>query len=100
MSHQANDELRENQHENAPPALYHVYIHPHGISLNGKEYLLDDAGEVMLFASKDKALKFLSAGLIQVGDLDVDADTLTEDKAEELGYYIDLDLAFWTGDND
>ena len=30
MSHQANDELRENQHNEAP-VLYHVYRYPHEI---------------------------------------------------------------------
>ena len=97
MSHQANDELRENQHENAPDALYHIYMHPEGISLNGKEYLLDDAGEVMLFASIDKALTFMSDALRQTGDLAIDADVLSEEQAEDRGFYVGLDLGAWIG---
>ena len=101
MSHPANDELRENQHDDAPPAMYNVYRYPHGISLNGREYLLDDAGDVMLFPSEENAFKFVSDALRQVGDLDVDADDLTQDEIEDkFGYYVELDLADWIGDRD
>ena len=100
MSHQANDELRENQHNDAP-LMYHVYMHPHGISLNGREFLLDDAGNVMLFPSIDNALKFVSDALRQVDELDVDADDLTQDQMEkDYGYYVELDLADWVGSRD
>ena len=91
MSHQANDELRENQHDEAP-LMYHVYMHPEGISLNGREFLLDDAGNVMLFPSIDNALKFVSDALRQVDELDADADDLTQDQMEkDYGYYVELD---------
>tara|TARA_Y100000389_G_C17338080_1_gene451754 strand:- start:500 stop:805 length:306 start_codon:yes stop_codon:yes gene_type:complete len=100
MSHQANDELRENQHDDIP-AKYHVYMHPHGISLNGREFLLDDAENVMLFPSVDNAIKFVSDAMRQVGDLDADADDLTQDQMEDdYGYYVALDLADWMGSRD
>jgi len=100
MSHQANDELRENQHNEAP-VLYHVYRYPHGISLNGREFLLDDAGDTMLFPSIDNALKFVSDALKQVNELDVNADVLTQDKLEsDFGFYVELDLAGWIGGGD
>ena len=100
MSHQANDELRENQHDDAP-LMYHVYAHPHGISLNGREFLLDDAENIMLFPSIDNALKFVSDALRQVDELDADADDLTQDQMEkDYGYYVELDLADWVGSRD
>tara|TARA_R110002073_G_scaffold313238_1_gene485065 strand:- start:1779 stop:2027 length:249 start_codon:yes stop_codon:yes gene_type:complete len=81
--------------------MYNVYRYPHGISLNGREYLLDDAGDVMLFPSVENAFKFVSDALRQIGDLDIDADDLTQDEIEDkFGFYIELDLADWVGDRD
>ena len=81
--------------------MYHVYMHPEGISLNGREFLLDDAGNVMLFPSIDNALKFVSDALRQVDELDADADDLTQDQMEkDYGYYVELDLADWIGSRD
>jgi len=39
--------------------MIRVYRYPEGISLNGKEYLLDDDNEIMLFENQAKAEIFL-----------------------------------------
>ena len=96
MNHPANDELRENQHDDAPPTMFHVYVYAEGISLNGKEYLLDDAGERMLFPSDENARRFITDAVIQVGDLEQGSDTMTDDELEKMGYYIGLDLQEWS----
>ena len=36
-----------------------IYRHINNISLNGKEYVLDDNNETMRFSSPDDAIKFL-----------------------------------------
>ena len=36
-----------------------IYRAAGGVSLNGKEYVLDDEGEPMLFNNEDEALEFL-----------------------------------------
>jgi len=125
MSHQANDELRENQHENAPKlsrdaikkaveavrqsktAPYYIYrdnFFKTSRRYIGKEYLKDDAGEVMLFASIDKALTFMSDALRQTGDLAIDADVLSEKKAGDMGFFVGkattLELGAWMGGRD
>ena len=38
---------------------YRIYRHPEGISLNGKEFICDDNGEVRLFNSRRLALFWL-----------------------------------------
>ena len=38
---------------------YRIYRHPEGISLNGKEFICDDKGEVRLFNTAKKALVWL-----------------------------------------
>ena len=38
---------------------YRIYRHPEGISLNGKEFICDDNGEVRLFNSERLALFWL-----------------------------------------
>tara|TARA_R100001369_G_scaffold29082_1_gene52198 strand:+ start:38 stop:337 length:300 start_codon:yes stop_codon:yes gene_type:complete len=96
MSHSANDELRENQHNDAPPTMFHVYVYAEGISINGKEYLLDDAGERMLFPSDENARRFITDAVIQVGDLEQGSNTMTDDELEKMGYYIGLDLQEWS----
>tara|TARA_B100001250_G_scaffold289588_1_gene251371 strand:- start:1012 stop:1227 length:216 start_codon:yes stop_codon:yes gene_type:complete len=38
---------------------YVIYRNPEGISLNGKEYVLDDDGEPITFTSEKHAIEFL-----------------------------------------
>jgi len=38
---------------------YRIYRHPQGISLNGKEFICDDKGDVRLFATEGLALVWL-----------------------------------------
>ena len=37
-----------------------IYKHPHGVTLNPKEYLLDNDDEVLRFKSEEEARKHLS----------------------------------------
>ena len=39
---------------------YRIYRHPENISLNGKEFILDENDEVKLFKSEKAALAFLN----------------------------------------
>jgi|TARA_R110000823_G_scaffold11710_4_gene39544 hypothetical protein len=63
---------------------YNLYRSPNGISLNGREYALDDDGNVRLFDTKKELLEFI-------------ADTegfsyITEDSLEEtFGSYIGIE---------
>ena len=41
-----------------------------GISLNGKEYVLDDKGDIKLFDTRDTALDFLKANGVTENDMD------------------------------
>ena len=38
---------------------YRIYRHPEGISLNGKEFICDDKGEIRLFNTENLALVWL-----------------------------------------
>ena len=40
--------------------MIRVYRHINDISLNGREYLIDENDETLLFSSKDKAFEFLT----------------------------------------
>ena len=42
---------------------YRIYRHPEGIGLNGKEFVLDNKGEYMLFDTIDKAVKLIADDL-------------------------------------
>ena len=39
---------------------YTISRHPEGITLNKREYILDENNEVMLFDTADKAMDYLS----------------------------------------
>ena len=39
---------------------YRIYRHPEGISLNGKEFVLDEEDKVMLFDTETDAVKFVA----------------------------------------
>jgi hypothetical protein len=69
--------------------LYHVYTHPHGISLNGREYLLDDEEEVMLFTSINKAVTFISDALKKDGELDADVNLTTDQMENDFGLWVE-----------
>tara|TARA_R100001224_G_scaffold107940_1_gene83713 strand:- start:66 stop:299 length:234 start_codon:yes stop_codon:yes gene_type:complete len=69
--------------------LYHVYTYPHGISLNGREYLLDDEEEVMLFTSINKAVTFISDALKKDGELDADVNLTTDQMENDFGLWVE-----------
>tara|TARA_R100001082_G_C4218922_1_gene98340 strand:- start:37 stop:240 length:204 start_codon:yes stop_codon:yes gene_type:complete len=54
--------------------MYKVYSHPEEISLNGRQYLLDEDDEVKEFASIPDVFKFLN---------DAGVDASTPDELEE-----------------
>ena len=39
--------------------MYTIHRHPEGITLNPREYILDEKDDVMKFKTKDDAVKFL-----------------------------------------
>ena len=72
---------------------YIVYRHPNGISLNGKEFVLDDEGEVMLFATVDNAVELVANDILDhFGDevsreeLEDDYGIHIEEKEDEKGH--------------
>lgn len=50
--------------------MYIVYRHLYGISLNGKEYLLNDKDELMRFDSPESATHFLLQAGYETDDID------------------------------
>ena len=69
--------------------MYHIYTYPHGISLNGREYLLNDEDDVMLFTSIKKAVSFISDALKKGGELDTDVDLTADQMADEFGLWVE-----------
>ena len=72
---------------------YIVYRHPNGISLNGKEFVLNDEGEVMLFATVDNAVELVANDILDhFGDevsreeLEDDYGIHIEEKEDEKGH--------------
>ena len=59
-----------------------IYKYINDISLNGKEYLLDSDGEILLFSSEDKAFKFLTESGIEVKN---------EEDLEDYGIYFETE---------
>ena len=47
-----------------------IYRHPEGISLNGREYLLDDKDKLITFDTYDQAKQFLIDQSYATGDID------------------------------
>ena len=57
-----------------------IYRYINGISLNGREYLLNEENKVLLFPSSDKAFKFLAKGGVETKD---------EEELEEYGLFFE-----------
>ena len=60
-----------------------IYRYINGISLNGREYLLNEENEVLLFPSRDKAFKFLAKCYYEL------AETKDEEELEEYGLFFE-----------
>ena len=54
------------------------------ISLNGREYLIDEDDETLLFSSKDKAFEFLTENGIKVNN---------EEDLEDYGIFLDREVS-------
>ena len=57
-----------------------IYRYINGISLNGREYLLNKENKVLLFPSSDKAFKFLAKGGVETKD---------EEELEDYGIFFE-----------
>lgn len=60
---------------------YYVYSHPEGISLNGRQYLVDEKGKIRSFKSSNNALNEIN------NLIDMDYNT-PEDLEENEGIFI------------
>ena len=60
--------------------MYLIWRHQYNITLNDKEYILDEDNMVMLFESEQEAVDYLN----EKNDLDY-----TKDQYEQEGVYID-----------
>ena len=67
--------------------MIRVYRHINDISLNGREYLIDEDDETLLFSSKDKAFEFLTENGIEVNN---------EEDLEDYGIFLDREVSEWT----
>ena len=56
-----------------------IYKYINNISLNGKEYLLDEENQVLKFTNEKQAFNFLSDGGVEAKD---------EEELEEYGIYL------------
>ena len=66
--------------------MFRLYRHPEHISLNGREFLLDEDNEVLLFKSKNLALEYIAERLVlEEGWLNVTEEFLEE----EYGVYVE-----------
>ena len=59
-----------------------VYRYINGISLNGREYLLDEENKELKFSNKEQAFNFLSDGGIKAKD---------EEELEDYGIYFEIE---------
>lgn len=59
-----------------------IYRYINGISLNGREYLLDEENKELKFDNKEQALNFLSDGGVEAKD---------EEELEEYGIYFEIE---------
>ncbi len=60
-----------------------IYRYINDISLNGREYLLDEDDETLLFSSKDKAFEFLTENGIEVNN---------EEDLEDYGIFLNKEI--------
>ena len=64
-----------------------IYRYINDISLNGKEYLLDEENQELKFSNKKQAFNFLSNGGVEAKD---------EEELEEYGIYFEIEEeALW-----
>ena len=64
-----------------------IYRYINDISLNGKEYLLDEKNQELKFSNKKQAFNFLSNGGVEAKD---------EEELEEYGIYFEIEEeALW-----
>lgn len=59
--------------------MFCIYRHPHGVSLNGREYFLGKDNKVMLFESKEKALSYI--GIVEEGTGGIFVEELGTDES-------------------
>jgi hypothetical protein len=59
-----------------------IYRYINNISLNGKEYLLDEENQVLKFTNEKQAFNFLSDGGVEAKD---------EEELEEYGIYFETE---------
>ena len=64
--------------------MIRVDRHINDISLNGREYLIDEDDETLLFSSKDKAFEFLTENGIKVNN---------EEDLEDYGIFLDREVS-------
>ena len=62
---------------------YRIYRHPEGISLNGKEFVLDKEDKVMLFDTETDAVKLVAD--------DIGEDVTVQELEEDHGIFIEED---------
>ena len=60
---------------------YRIYRHPEGISLNGKEFVLDEEDKVMLFDTETDAVKLVAD--------DIGEDVTVQELEEDHGIFIE-----------
>ena len=64
---------------------YRIYRHPEGISLNGKEFVLDEEDKVMLFDTETDAVKFVADDIeeyVTVQELEEDHGIFIEENED------------------
>jgi hypothetical protein len=59
-----------------------IYKYINDISLNGREYLLDEENQILKFTNKKQALNFLSNGGVEAKD---------EEELENYGIYLEIE---------
>ena len=60
---------------------YRIYRHPEGISLNGKEFVLDEEDKVMLFDTETDVVKLVAN--------DIGEDVTVQELEEDHGIFIE-----------
>jgi len=59
-----------------------IYRYINGISLNGREYVIDEEDQILKFTNEKQALNFLSDGGVEAKD---------EEELEEYGIYFETE---------
>ena len=63
-----------------------IYRYINDISLNGREYLLDEENQILKFNNEKQALNFLSNGGVEAKD---------EEELEDYGIYLEREEEAW-----